>query len=321
MEEVDRLARREPLEVGDADLDHEAAAGLEVRGRVAEARDLRLLRRQVHDRVVDEIDERERPVHPRRREVADRHADVVAARLRAQPRDHRLREVDPVHRHAALRQREGDPARPDRRTRARVRRRRARPGNRRPDRRRAGRTPPPSRRRTSRRRGSSKYPSSCTSRNLSLREDRSRALRCYTPPTVSRPYRSMSACRCRAAAAGSSPPRSARRGTPPARASRPRTRGRRGPSRTAPSSCRGRWRRRARPPPGASARSPGDRRASGPPRRCGTARRSSVRPWRSPASGPIVNSARSWSFVESGACRNFAVPGNSPTTRKPSTSR
>ena len=42
---------------GIADLDHEAAAGLEVRGDVLEARDLLVLRRQVHDRVEDEVGE------------------------------------------------------------------------------------------------------------------------------------------------------------------------------------------------------------------------------------------------------------------------
>jgi hypothetical protein len=49
------------------------------------------------------------------REIADRHADVVAAGLRAQPRYHRLRQVDPVHRHTAPRERERerDPAGPD----------------------------------------------------------------------------------------------------------------------------------------------------------------------------------------------------------------
>ena len=99
--------------LGDADLDDEAAAGLEVRRDVAEARDLRRLRRQVHDRVEDQVRDGERPVDRRRREVADRDADVLAARLRAQPRDHRLRQLDPVHRHAALRERERDPARPD----------------------------------------------------------------------------------------------------------------------------------------------------------------------------------------------------------------
>ena len=43
----DRLAGREPLEVGHLDLDDEAAAGLEVRGGIAEARDLLVLRGQV----------------------------------------------------------------------------------------------------------------------------------------------------------------------------------------------------------------------------------------------------------------------------------
>jgi hypothetical protein len=84
-----------------------------VRGRVAEARDLCRLRRQVHDRVEDQVDERERPVHRGRGEVADRHADVAAARLGSQPRDHRLGHIDPVHRHAAARERQCDAARPD----------------------------------------------------------------------------------------------------------------------------------------------------------------------------------------------------------------
>ena len=110
VEDADRLAGREPPQARDADLDHEAAAGLEVRGDVAEARDLRRLRRQVHDRVEDEVRDGERPRHRRRREVADRDADLLAARLRAEPRRHRLRQLDPVHRHAALGQRERDPA-------------------------------------------------------------------------------------------------------------------------------------------------------------------------------------------------------------------
>ena len=84
-----------------------------MRRDVAEARDLRRLRRQVHDRVEDEVRDGERPVHRRRREVADRHADVLAARLRAQPRDHRPRQLDAVHRHPSLRERERDPARAD----------------------------------------------------------------------------------------------------------------------------------------------------------------------------------------------------------------
>ena len=56
---------------------------------------------------------RERAVDGRRREVADRHADVLGARLRAESRDHRLRQLDPVHRHPPLRERQRDPAGPD----------------------------------------------------------------------------------------------------------------------------------------------------------------------------------------------------------------
>jgi len=105
VEGADRLAGREPLEPGNAYLDHEAAAGLEVRRDVAEARDLLRLRRQVHDRVEDQVRDGERSVHGRRREIADGHADVFGARLRAQLRDHRLRQLDPVHGHSPLRER------------------------------------------------------------------------------------------------------------------------------------------------------------------------------------------------------------------------
>src|SRR5262249_452709 len=41
-------------------------------------------------------------------EVADRHRDPIAAGLRAKSRDHRFGEIDSVHRHAALREGEGD---------------------------------------------------------------------------------------------------------------------------------------------------------------------------------------------------------------------
>src|SRR5215831_4763805 len=113
VEDDEPLSGREPLQVRESDLDHEAAAGLEVRGDIAETCDLLVLARQVRDRVVDEVGERERPVHVRRREVADRDADLLAARLLAQPRDHRSREIDAVHRHAPLCQRKRDPPRPD----------------------------------------------------------------------------------------------------------------------------------------------------------------------------------------------------------------
>src|SRR5262249_58296184 len=83
VERLDRLAGRETAERRQSDLDHEATALLEVCGGVLEARDLRLLGRQVHDRVEDEVDERERPVDARRPELADRHRDLRAAGLRA----------------------------------------------------------------------------------------------------------------------------------------------------------------------------------------------------------------------------------------------
>jgi hypothetical protein len=44
VEDAHRLPRRQPLEIGDPDLDHEAAAGLEMRGDALEAGDLRRLR-------------------------------------------------------------------------------------------------------------------------------------------------------------------------------------------------------------------------------------------------------------------------------------
>jgi hypothetical protein len=57
MESLEGLARREPLKARDAYLDDEAPAGIEVRRGIAEARDLRCLRSQVHDRVPDQIDD------------------------------------------------------------------------------------------------------------------------------------------------------------------------------------------------------------------------------------------------------------------------
>ena len=108
VERPDGLAGWEPLEPRNAHLDHEAPAWLELRGDVLEARDLLVLRRQVHDRVEDEVGDRERPLDRGRGEIADRHADVLGARLRPQSRDHRRREVDAVHADAALPERESD---------------------------------------------------------------------------------------------------------------------------------------------------------------------------------------------------------------------
>jgi hypothetical protein len=81
-----------------------------MRDDVLEARDLLVLRRQVHDRVEDAVGDRERRLDGRRGETADGHADLLVARLRPQPRDHRRREVDPVHASAAPRERQRDPA-------------------------------------------------------------------------------------------------------------------------------------------------------------------------------------------------------------------
>ena len=74
------------------------------------ARHLLVLRRQVHDRVRDQVDNGERALDRRRGEVADCHGDMLRARFRTEPRDHRLRQIDPVHRDAALRKRQRDPA-------------------------------------------------------------------------------------------------------------------------------------------------------------------------------------------------------------------
>src|SRR6476469_2985464 len=81
VEDVERLTRRQAPKAGHADLDHEGAAGLEVPRDVAEARDLTFTRREVVDRVEDEVRERESPLRGGGREIPDRDADVLPARL------------------------------------------------------------------------------------------------------------------------------------------------------------------------------------------------------------------------------------------------
>ncbi len=110
VEDLEPLARGKRPQSGNADLDHEAAARPEVRCNVLEARDLRVLGRQVADRVEDDVRERERAVDLRRREVADCDLDLLAAGFFVQLGDHLCGEVDPVHADAALRERERDPA-------------------------------------------------------------------------------------------------------------------------------------------------------------------------------------------------------------------
>jgi hypothetical protein len=109
MEGAQGLTGRKPPEPGHAYLDDEAAAGREVRRDVTEARDLSRLRRQVRDRVEDQVRDGERPVDPRGRKVPDRHRDVRAVRLCVQLRDHRLGHVDPGDGHSALSKRDSHP--------------------------------------------------------------------------------------------------------------------------------------------------------------------------------------------------------------------
>jgi hypothetical protein len=77
------------LQRRDTHLDHEAAAGFEVRGDVAEALHLFVLGREVHDRVEDQVREPERAVDAGGGKVADRHTDVPAAVLGSESSHHR----------------------------------------------------------------------------------------------------------------------------------------------------------------------------------------------------------------------------------------
>src|SRR5207253_10127886 len=96
VERDDSLAGGEPLPGRDDGLDHEAAAPGEMRRDIAEALDLRVLRSEVHDRVPDEVGERECACQLRGREVADRHVDVGRTGLRSQLIDHCRRKLDAV---------------------------------------------------------------------------------------------------------------------------------------------------------------------------------------------------------------------------------
>jgi hypothetical protein len=112
---VDVLVVAQPVEVARHErLDDEAALRCEMRGDVLETTDLIVLRQQVEQRVEHEIHERILAGHPDIGEVADRHRELVAARLRPQSVDHRLRQVDTVDAHAACCQRQGNPTGTDR---------------------------------------------------------------------------------------------------------------------------------------------------------------------------------------------------------------
>ena len=78
-EDVQRLTRWQPLKLRNHDLDDEVAARAQMCTGVTEARDLSVLRRQVHDRVADEVHELEGSIDLRRREITDRDREVVPA--------------------------------------------------------------------------------------------------------------------------------------------------------------------------------------------------------------------------------------------------
>lgn len=104
------LSRRQPAQVGHPHLDQEQSAPPQVRGRITEDVDLPVLRGHVTDGVEHQVGQGELAGYPRRRHVADRDLDLVAARLAGDPRSHRPAHLDAAHRHATRSQRGGDPA-------------------------------------------------------------------------------------------------------------------------------------------------------------------------------------------------------------------
>ena len=108
-EGLEGLARRKPLQPWYEHLDDEAAVGLQMGRGILEAGDLLVLSRQIHDRVREEIGDREPSLHRCGGEVADSHTDLLRTRLRPQPRDHRVRQIDPVDTDASPSERQRDP--------------------------------------------------------------------------------------------------------------------------------------------------------------------------------------------------------------------
>src|ERR671937_1475515 len=76
-ERLEPFAWRKLSKSRNDDLDDEAAVRLQMRRGVAKASNLLVLCRQVHDRVRDEVGDRERPLDSGRGEVADRHVDLI----------------------------------------------------------------------------------------------------------------------------------------------------------------------------------------------------------------------------------------------------
>ena len=105
-ESPDCLTGRQPLQIRHTDLNDETPTGQKMISHVLEARDLLILRRQIHDRVEDQVGERKTACNSRRGEVTNRHGDLICAWLGTQPGDHRVGEVDAMDPNAALRKRQ-----------------------------------------------------------------------------------------------------------------------------------------------------------------------------------------------------------------------
>src|SRR5512133_348097 len=81
-EGAESLTGRQSLQIWHPHLDDETSARLQVRGRILKAGDLRVLGCEVHDRVEDQIGNRETFLDGGRGEVADGHLDWLSAWLR-----------------------------------------------------------------------------------------------------------------------------------------------------------------------------------------------------------------------------------------------
>ena len=112
---IDVLVVAQPMKVGRHERLHdEATLGREMGGDVLETPDLIVLRQQVEQGVEHQVHQRIHAGHTDIGEVTDRHGQLVASRLRSQPVDHRLRQVDAVDAHPACCQRQGNPTSADR---------------------------------------------------------------------------------------------------------------------------------------------------------------------------------------------------------------
>jgi hypothetical protein len=99
---------------GTITLHHEAPAGLRVRGRVGEDRQLIVLSGDIHDRVRHQVHQPEAPSHAGGCHVADGHRDRSGAGLGEQPLRHEPRQLDAPHRDPPSAQRKGHPPGADR---------------------------------------------------------------------------------------------------------------------------------------------------------------------------------------------------------------